>query len=343
MAAVTFEQVLSDLKKRLYRPIYFFMGDEPFFIDQLTEYIEEHVLNEAEKSFNLTVLYGKETDLPTLVSLAKRYPMMANYQVIILKEAQTLKNLDASEIGKKTNPLLIYAQEPLSSTILVIAYKGKKLEKNKKLYKAIESKGVIFDSKKIYDDKLPAWITKQLQQRGKKIELAAAVLMADFIGNNLSAIENEINKMLIFLENQQLITVKDVEKLIGVSKEYSISELLNAISYRNVTQANKIILYFAANPKENPVQKIIVWIFDFFQKVLLLKDISRASDQELATKLGVNPYFLTNYRVCSQNYTRDQLIRIIHIIREYDVKCKGVDSLSEPHELLKEMVFKILN
>ncbi len=342
MAAATFEQILTDLKKQLYRPIYFLMGEEPFFIDQITDYIEDNVLNEAEKSFNLTVLYGKDTDLPTLVSLARRYPMMSNYQVVIVKEAQTIKNLDASEIGKKINPLLMYAQEPLSSTILVIVYKGKKLEKNRKLYKAIEKNGVIFESNKIYDNKLPAWITKQFQQRGKNIEPAAATLMADSLGNNLSAIVNEINKMLIFLENQQNITVAHVEKLIGVSKEYSVSELLKAIGQRNITHANKIVLYFSANPKENPVQKTIVWMFDFFQKVLLYKDIPRASDHEVASKLGVNPYFLNDYRVCSQNYTRDQVIRTIHLLREYDVKSKGVESLADPHELLKEMIFKIM-
>ncbi len=318
------------------------MGEEPFFIDEISDFIENNILNEAEKSFNLSVVYGKDVDLPTIVSLAKRYPMMSNYQIVIVKEAQNIKNIDASEIGKKINPLLQYLEDPLKSTILVILYIGKKLEKNKKSYKAIDSKGIIFESKKIYEDKLPAWITNQFKQRGKNIEPQAASIMADCIGNNLAAIINEINKMVIFLENEKSITVKHVEKLVGISKEFTNNELLKAIGKKVITQTNKIILYFASNSKQYPVQQSITMMFDFFQKVLYYKDIQQLSDQEAAAKLGIHPFFLNDYKTCSKNYSRIQLINNIHLIREYDIKSKGVDNTAEPHELLKELVTKIV-
>ncbi|NSW44701.1 MAG: DNA polymerase III subunit delta [Bacteroidales bacterium] len=342
MAALTYEQITDELKKQIYKPIYFLMGEEPYFIDAISDYIEENVLNEAEKSFNLTVAYGKDIDLASVVSLAKRYPMMANYQVVIIKEAQNIKNLDASEIGKKINPLLSYLQEPLPSTILVICYKGKKLEKNRKIYKAIEKTGIIFDSKKIYETKLPAWITSQFKLRGKQIEPKAAHLMTDFIGNNLSSIINEINKMLLFLENENEIKVSHVEKLIGVSKDFNNTELLKAIGTKNITQANRILLYFQSDPRQHPVQQTIVWLFEYFSKVILLKDFQGLSDNEIASKLGIPPYFLDEYKLTAKNYTRNQLIQNIHLIREYDMKSKGVDSLADGHELLKEMVYKIM-
>jgi|YNPMSStandDraft_1061717.scaffolds.fasta_scaffold00120_23 DNA polymerase-3 subunit delta len=342
MAVLTYEQIINELQKKIYRPVYFLMGEEPFFIDDISNFIEENVLNQAEKSFNLTVVYGKDVDLPSIVSLAKRYPMMSNYQVLIVKEAQNIKNIDASEIGKKNNPLIQYLQDPLKSTILVILYKGKKLEKNKKLYKAIDDKGIIFESKKIYEDKIPTWITNQFKKRGKSIEPQAAVFMADFIGNNLAAIINEINKILIFLENEKNITVKHIEKLVGVSKEFNNNELLKAIGKRDITQTNKIVLYFASNSKQYPVQQTITMLFDFFQKTLLYKDIQQQTDQEIASKLGIHPFFLTDYKICSKNFTRNQIIKNIHHIREYDVKAKGVNSTTEPHELLKELVCKII-
>lgn len=342
MAALTYEQLSEELKKLIYKPIYFLMGEEPYFIDAIANYIEENVLNESEKSFNLTVAYGKDIDLASIVSLAKRYPMMANYQVVIIKEAQNIKNLDAGEIGKKINPLLSYLQQPLSSTILVICYKGKKLEKNRKLYKAIEKCGVIFESKKIYETKLPAWISNQFKIRGKNIEPQAANLMADYIGNNLSSIINEINKILIFLENENEIKVSHVEKLIGVSKDFNNTELLKAIGTKNITQANRILLYFQSDPRQHPVQQTMVWLFEYFSKVILLKDFQGLSDTEIATKIGVPPYFLNDYKITAKNYTRNHLIQNIHLIREYDMKSKGVDSLADGHELLKEMVYKIM-
>ncbi|MCX7862662.1 MAG: DNA polymerase III subunit delta [Bacteroidales bacterium] len=342
MANLTYEQIIQELQKKIYKPIYFLMGDEPFFIDSITDFIEENILTENEKTFNLTVVYGKDIDLTGIVSLAKRYPMMANYQVVVVREAQNIRNLDASEIGKKINPLLHYAQDPLPSTILVLAYKDKRLEKNRKLYKAIDNKGVIFDSKKIYEDKLPAWITAQFKQRGKQIDPSAALLMADSIGNNLSAIINEINKMIIFLENEKNIRVEHVEKLIGVSKEFTNAELLKAIGKKNTTHAHKIVLYFASNPKDHPFQETLMWIFNFFQKLLLFKDTQHLSDQEIAAKLGINPYFLNDYKIAAKHYTRQQIIQLFHTIREYDLKSKGVDNQSEPQELLKEFISKII-
>lgn len=342
MAALTYEQLIEELKKQIYKPVYFLMGEESYFIDAVSDYIEENVLNEDEKSFNLTVTYGKDVDLATIVSMAKRYPMMSNYQIVIIKEAQNIKSLDAGEIGKKVNPLLSYVQSPLNSTILVICYKGKKLEKNRKIYKAIDKAGVIFESKKIYETKLPSWIVNQFKIRGKSIDTKAASLMADFIGNNLSSIINEINKILIFLEKEQTIKIEHVEKLIGVSKDFNNTELLKAIGTKNVTQANRILLYFQSDPRQHPVQQTIVWLFEYFSKIILYKDFQNLSDNEIASKIGVPPYFLDDYKLAAKNYSRNQLIQNIHIIREYDMKSKGVDSVADGHELLKEMVFKLM-
>jgi DNA polymerase-3 subunit delta len=343
MSVLTYEQIISDLKKKIYRPIYFLMGDEPYFIDEISNYIEENILNEAEKAFNLTVVYGKDVDVPTIISLARRYPMMSNYQIVIVKEAQDIKNIDVSEIGKKPNPLLLYAQDPLESTILVILYKGKKLEKNKKLYKAIDQKGVIFESKKIYEDKIPAWIINQFKIYGKTIEPQAANLMAEYTGNNLASIVNEVNKINIFLENENHITTSYIEKLVGISKEFSISELIKAISQKNILQANKIVIHFTNNSKQYPIQQTITLLFDFFQKVLLYKDIQKLSDQEAAVKLGINVFFIKDYKNCSKNFSRQQIIDIISLLREYDLKSKGVNNNFEPHELLKELIFKIFH
>ncbi len=229
MANLTYEQIIDELKNRIYRPIYLLMGEEPYFIDSIADYIENNILNDIEKSFNLTIIYGKDTDLSNLVLLARRYPMMANYQVIIVREAQHIKNIDASEINKNINPLINYIEEPLLSTILVLCYNDKKIEKNKKLYKTIDKKGIIFESKKIYESKLPVWIAAKVKEKGKTIEPRAAMLMADFLGNNLFAITNEINKLIIYLENQKVITEEHVVQLIGVSKEFNNFELLKQL------------------------------------------------------------------------------------------------------------------
>ncbi len=341
--ANSFEEIWQELKNKIYKPIYFLMGEEPFFIDVIADYIEENVLTNNEKSFNFSMLYGKDMDLASIITLARRYPMMANYQIVMVKEAQNIKNIDASEMGKKVNPLLSYLQEPLESTILVFCYKGKKLEKNRKVYKAIEKKGVIFDSKKISDSKVPAWITQQFKRKGKSIEQDAARLMADFIGNNLSAIMNEINKVDIFIENHKEITVEHIEKLIGVSKDFNNFELIKAIATKNMTQANRITLYFESDPRQHPVQQSVVLLFDFFTKMLIYKDVQRLSDNEIASKLGIPPYYISEYKIASKHYSIQHIIQNIHLIREYDMKTKGVDSISDSHELLKELVYKLIN
>ncbi|MBU0765526.1 MAG: DNA polymerase III subunit delta [Bacteroidetes bacterium] len=334
---MTFDQILSDLKKKIYKPVYFLMGDESYYIDRITDYIADNVLTEAEKSFNQLVLYGKDVDIATVINAAKRFPMMANHQVVIVKEAQNIRNME---------DLIHYAEKPLKSSILVICYKYKTLDKRRKLYTALGKTGIVFESKKIYDDKLPDWIINNLKSKGYGILPDAAVIMAENLGNDLSKIANEIDKLIIAIpEGEKKITRAMVEENIGISKEFNNFELNKALGTRDVLTANRIIGYFGRNPNNNPMALIITTLFSYFSKVLLYFTIKDKRDNKaVAATLQVHPFFVNDYRQAARNYGAAKVIRVISILREYDMKSKGVDSASyEPGELLKEMVYKILH
>ncbi len=331
-----YEDIISDLKKNIYRPIYFLMGDEPYYIDRITEYIQTHVLTESEKSFNLTVLYGKDTDIGTVINTAKRYPMMASHQVVIVREAQHLKKIE---------DLVYYAEKPLNSTILVINYKYQKLHKQKKVYKALEKNGVIFHSQKLYDDKIPGWINAYLKSKKYNIEPAAAMLLTEFLGNDLSKISNELQKLIITLPaDENKITPAHIEKNIGISKDYNNFELQNALTKRNVLKANKIINYFGQNPGQNPITLTITSLYFFFSKVLMYHFLQDKSQRNIAATLKINPFFVKDYQMAARNYNTKKVVNIIGILREYDLKSKGVSNVSTPaSDLLKEMVYKIMH
>jgi len=334
---MTFEQILTDLKNKIYKPIYFLSGEEPYFIDLITKYINDNVLNDAEKSFNQTVIYGKDTDIYTVINTAKRFPMMANHQVVIVKEAQNIKNID---------DLVHYAAAPLKSTLLVINYKYKTLDKRKKLYKALADNGVLYESKKLYDNEIPGWINAYLKKKNRSIDPGAAALLNEYLGNDLSKIANELDKLIITLPDGEFnITSNHIERNIGISKDYNNFELHKALTQKNVLKANRIVNYFAQNQKDNPFTMTIATLYHFYSKVLSYHFVKDKKDKKsVAATLKVNPYFLGDYELAAKNYNPKKTVEIIGLLREYDLKSKGYNNVSTPPgELLKEMVYKILH
>ena len=333
---MTYEEILGNLKKKNYSPVYFLMGEEPYFIDLITNYIEKNVLSEEEKTFNQVVHYGNDTNVPGIINAARRFPMMSDRQVVIIKEAQSLAKIE---------DLIHYIDNPLASTLLVINYKYKKLDKRKKLFKALEQKGVILDSRRLYDDKIPSWISSYLLARAIKIEPKAAMILTEFLGNDLGKIVNELEKLILILgEGQDIITPGLIEKNIGISKDYNNFELNNALAQRNILKANRIIKYFENNPKANPFTLTITTIYMFFSKVLnyhFLKDRSR---KNVASILKIDPYFIREYERAAQNYSPSKTVQIISLLREFDLKSKGFGNVSSSHgDLLKELVYKIMH
>jgi DNA polymerase-3 subunit delta len=346
---MTFEQILSDLKKKIYHPVYFLQGEESFYIDQLSDYIEQNVLTESEKEFNQTIVYGRETDVLTLISYARRYPMMSNYQVIIVKEAQDMKSLfgKQKEDGKQKDdkdPFVEYLLRPTNSTLLVFCYKYGKLDKRTKAAKILDKSSVIFESKKLYDDQLPAWIGKYVQAIGLRINMKAQQMLAENLGNDLTKITNELGKLRLNLKEGQEITPEIVEENIGVSKDFNVFELQKALGNRNILKANKIINYFAANPKSNPMVMTIPQLYSYFLKVLTYHKLEDRTTNNAASLLGVNPYFLGDYIKAAKEYSPEHCVRNISYISEYDLRSKGVNNFTTNEgELMKELVYKILH
>jgi DNA polymerase-3 subunit delta len=334
---MSFEQIISDLKNKIYKPIYFLSGDEPYFIDLITKYIHDNVLTDAEKSFNQTVLYGKDTEIYTVINTAKRFPMMANHQVVIVKEAQNIKNID---------DLIHYAETPLNSTLLVINYKYKTLDKRKKLYKAISQKGVLFESKKLYDNEVPGWINAYLKKKNRAIDPSAGMLLTEYLGNDLGKISNELEKLIITLPDGEFnITTTHIERNIGISKDYNVFELNKALGQKNVLKANRIVNYFSHNPKDNPFTMTIATLYQFYSKTLTYHFIKDKRDRRnVAATLKVPPFFVGDYEKAAKYYNPKKTVEIISLLREYDLKSKGYNNLSTPPgELLKELVYKILH
>ncbi len=330
-----FEQILDNLKNKKYSPIYLLSGEEAYFIDEISDYIEAHVLGEGEKEFNQTILYGKETDVPTIVSNAKRFPMMSDYQVVIVKEAQEVKNIEE---------LADYATQPLASTLLVLCYKYKKFDKRKTLVKTVAKTGVFFESTKLYENKIPDWIGSQLQHKGFTIRPKAALMLTEFLGTDLSKISNEIGKLEINLPKGTEITDVIIEENIGISKDYNVFELQKALGSKNVFKANQIVNYFAANQKDNPMPKVVGVLNMFFSKLLMYHATKDKSSGNIAKTLSINPFFVNDFQRAAKSYPFSKLTEVISLLREYDLKSKGVNnSSSTDGELMKELVYKILN
>lgn len=333
---MTYEQLIGDLKNRTYKPIYFLHGDEPYYIDLVTEFISNKVLTEAEKSFNQTIMYGKESDAGQVINAAKRFPMMASHQVIVLKEAQELKEFEK---------LIHYVENPQPTTLLVINYKYKKADKRKKVFKSLLKNAVSFESKKLYDNQVPGWISGFTSGRKYSIEPKAAALLAEFLGSDLSKIANEVDKLIIAIGSQKRnITPEDVEKNIGISKDFNQFELQNALGRKDVVGANRIIRHFASNERKFPVPLITGSLYSYFSKLLLIHYAKDKSQQGVATLLKVHPFFAKDYLAAAKRYTAGKLVGIISLLRSYDMKSKGYEGTSTPDgELMKELVFKILH
>ena len=334
---VTYEEIARDLKNRNYKPIYYLMGEESYYIDKISEYISQTVLTDEEKEFNLTVMYGADTDIASIINAAKRYPMMSEYQVVIVKEAQNVKDMES---------LVYYVQKPLPSTILVICHKHGTLDKRKKLAATIEKVGVLFESKKIKDTQLSGFITSFLKRKSVDIEPKAAEMMAEFVGTDLSRMAGELEKLVLTLPAGQMrITPEQIERNIGISKDYNNFELKNAIIARDVLKANKIIKYFDENPKTNPIQATLSVLFNFFSNLMLVYYAPDKSEQGVASMLGLkNTWQAKEYLAAARVFSGVKVMQIIGEIRYCDAQSKGVDNVSlKDGDLLRELIFKILH
>lgn len=329
-------KIINDIKAGNIKPIYFLMGEEPYYIDKLTEYIEENVLQEHERDFNQTVLYGRDVTIEDIVGNAKRYPMMADRQVVIVKEAQ--------ELVRTIDKLESYAENFQETTVLVIAYKYKTLDKRKKLVKLLDKVGLVFESKKMYENQVGTWIQRVLQGKGYSIEPKASAMLVEFLGNDLSRISNELNKLQIILPKGHTISAKDIEENIGFSKDFNVFELQNALGAKNQLKAYKIAQYFADNPKDNPMVVTTSLVFSYFVKVLKYHGLKDKNPKNVASVLGISPFFIKDYDVALKNYPMKKVSTIVAGLRDIDVKSKGVgaNSLSN-HDLLKEMLVTIFN
>lgn len=329
------KSIVTDIKNGNIKPLYFLFGEEPYYIDAITSFIEKNVLQEEEKGFNQMVLYGKDVTIDDIVSNAKRYPMMSERQVVIVKEAQHLY--------RTIEQLLKYAENPQNTTVLVICYKYKKLDKRKKLYKAIKEKGVIFESKKLYENRVPEWIRKHLQAKGYSISHKAAILLSEYLGNDLSRINNELEKLQFVLPKNTEITPTDIEINIGISKDYNNFELKKAIGERDAVKATRIINYFAQNPKDNPFVLTVTLLNSFFTQVLQYHGLNDHSPKSVASALRINPYFVDEIQLAARNYPMKRVSSIVSHLREMDMKGKGVGAnTASQSDLLKELLVKII-
>lgn len=330
------KQLVTDIKNRNLKPIYFLMGEEPYYIDKISDFIETTVLTDEERGFNQMVLYGRDVSIEDIVANAKRYPMMAEYQVIIVKEAQ--------DLSRTIEKLVSYAESPQNTTILVINYKYKKIDKRKTLYKAINKVGIVYESKKLYENQVADWIRRVLSSKNYTITPKAAQMLVEFLGTDLSKINNELEKLQIILPSGTQISPEHIEANIGISKDYNNFELRKAVGEKNTIKAYKIINYFAENPKDNPMVVTVSLLFNFFSQLLYFHGLSDKSPRNVASALKINPYFVNEYITAAKFYPMRKVSSVVSTLREFDVKSKGVGSNAVSQgDLLRELMVKILN
>ena len=332
---MTYDQILSDIHKRNFAPFYFLTGEEPYFIDMISDTIENEALDEADRAFNQIVLYGRDVDVETIANHARSFPMMGERMVVIVKEAQDVKDLEKFEAYLDTIP---------ETTLLVFAYKYKKFDKRKTLAKKIDKMGVWFESKKLYDSNIPGWIQNYLKADGYSITPKATQMLSDFLGTDLHKIANELKKLTIALPKNKSIDDVDVERNIGISKDYNVFELQNAIGTRDVLKANRIVNYFGDNGKDNPLLVTAITLYGYFAKLIKVHCAQDKSQGNLASVLGVNPFFVKDYLTAARNYPPQVCIRNISILREFDLKSKGYESgETSEKDLYREMIFKLMH
>ncbi len=334
--AYSYEQIISELRAKRYKPIYFLMGEEAYFIDKIVDHLENKVLDESEIDFNLTVLYGRDVSITEVVNAAKRYPMMSDYQVVIVKEAQQIKNWD---------DLVYYIEKPLESTILCFAYKHGKADGRKKWMQLLRQNAVVLESNKLYENQIGAWISSYLSAKGVQITNKSLFMLVDFLGTDLSKIANELDKLLIIKEpEERSITPELIEKNIGISKDYNTFEFQKALIERDVVKANRIVRYFGQNSKEFPLMRILPTLFSFFSNLMLYHYLPDKNQHVAARILGVNPYFMKDYQTAAHNFNAWKTMNIVSWMRETDARSKGVgDTGTDSADLLKELVYKIIH
>ena len=331
------EKILSEFKKeKNFKPIYWLEGDEPFFIDEIMNYAEHHILAESEASFNLSVFYGKDADWAAIVNACRRYPMFSERQVVLLKEAQQMRDTDLEKLEG-------YFDNPLPSTIFIVSYKDKKLDARKKFSKTVKAKGELLSTKKMYDNQLPEWVNGMVLQHGLSITPKAVAMVVDNIGNDLSRIKNEVEKLAVNLGKRKSITEDDIENYIGVSKEYNVFELQDAIGKKNLPKALRIIQYFEKNPKAGPIQLILPSLYSFFSKVYSMFPITSTDERAIAAATGINPYFIKDYLAAAKNYQLNGIEKILLLLHQYNLRGIGInDNNTSDAELMKELLVKIM-
>ena len=329
------KQIVADIKSRNLKPIYFLMGEEAYYVDRISDFIEDTVLTEEERGFNQMVLYGRDVTIDDIVGNAKRFPMMSDYQVIIVKEAQ--------DLSRTIEKLVDYAKNPQPSTILVMNYKYKTIDKRKALYKTLKKMGVVYESKKLYENQVADWIRRVLSPKDYSIAPKAAQMLVEFLGTDLSKINNELNKLQIILPKGTQISPEHIEENIGISKDFNNFELRKAIGDGDVKKAHQIVNYFAENPRDNPIVVTVSLLFNFFSQLLHFHGMSDKSPRNVASALKINPYFVNEYITAARNFPMRKVSGVIATLREFDVKSKGVGSNAVPQsDLLKELLVRIM-
>lgn len=331
---MTYEKILADWEKKIFKPVYWLEGEEEYFIDKVVNYAEHSILKESEAGFNLSVFYGKDADWPSVINACRRYPMFADRQVVLIKEAQQMRDVE------KLEP---YINNPLLSTILVVSYKEKKVDGRTKFAKLLKEKGVLMTTKKIYDNQLPQWTEDMVNGKGYEINRKAIMLLVDHIGNDLSRLDNEVNKILVNLENRKNITEDDIEEFIGISKEFNVFEFQHAVARKDFSRCLQIIQYFEANPKAAPIQLIMPSLYSFFSKLFMIHGLQTRDEKTIAAALGINPFFIKEYILAVQQYSYPEVEKSILLLHQYNLRSIGIhDTGTEDASLLKEMVYKIL-
>jgi DNA polymerase-3 subunit delta len=331
---VSVEKIMGEWKKQRFKPVYWLEGEEGYYIDKLMYYAEHHILSEAEAGFNLTVFYGKDADWAAVINACRRYPMFAERQVVLLKEAQQMRDLEKLEA---------YIEKPLVSTVFVVSYKEKKVDGRSKLAKLLKEKAELFTTRKKYDNELPSWTNELVLSKGYTIAQKALLLLVDHIGNDLSRIENEIDKLLVNLSGRKNITEDDIERYVGVSKEYNVFELQDAFAKKDKVKAIRIIQYFESNPKAGPIQLILPSLYNFFSKAYMIFGHTGMDEKGIAAAIGVNAYFVKDYLAAARNYNYEGVESALLLLHSYNLKSIGIHSAATADaSLLKEMTVKIM-
>ena len=328
------QKIIAEWEKKVFKPFYWLEGEEEYFIDKVMDYAEHNILKDSETGFNLTVFYGKDTAWPDVVNACRRYPMFSERQVVLLKEAQQMRDIEKLES---------YLENPLGSTILVVSYKEKKVDGRTKFAKLLKEKGVLLSTKKIYENQLPQWTEEIVHNHGYEISKKALMLLVDHIGNDLNRIENEIEKILVNLGKRKTINEDDIEEFIGISKEFNVFEFQNAVAAKDLANCIRIVQYFEANPKAAPIQLILPSLYSFFSKLYMIHGLNTRDEKSVASSIGVNAFFVKDYLQAVKAYNFPQVEKAILLLHQYNLKSVGVSDIgTEDASLLKEMVFKII-